>query len=424
MIVAVLIGFVLMLAAGTPIAFGMAAVAILALQQEAMPLSLVPQRLFGTMDSFTMLAIPLFVLAGELMNTSGIMSRLIRLARTLVGHFRGGMGMVAVSSECLVSGVSGSVIADTAAVGTVMVPAMAESGYRREKAVGIVCGACAMGILIPPSISMVLYGGMANVSIGALFVAGFLPAFVTAAVMMVHLAIEARRLDLPVQPKAGRGQVWIAFRDAGWALGMPVIIFIGILGGVFTPTEAAVVAVAYALLVDRLVYREIGLRKLAVILASTVRLTGVIMFLIAASSILAWYLTLLQVPQALTQLVIDHQIGPSMVILCIVAVFMLMSIFMDDTAIMIMVVPLLVPVMPMLGVDPLHMGVVIVASIGIGLFTPPVGAALMVAAAVGKVSLEQASRAMLPYLGTVMGCLLLIVFFPKLVTAVPRALGL
>lgn len=424
MIIATLVGLTLLLLAGAPIAMALLAAAVLALQQEAMPLSLVPQRLFGTMDSFTLLAIPLFILAGELMNTSGITGRLIQLARTLVAHRRGGIGMVAVLSEYLVSGVSGSVLADTAAIGSTMVPAMESSGYRRDKAVGIVCGACAMGILVPPSISMVLYGGMANVSIGALFVAGFLPAFVTAVAMIVHLGLEARRLQLPVQPRASRGEVARAARDAGWALLMPAIIFAGIIGGVFTPTEAAVVAVVYALLIDRLVYRALSLEHIARILTRTVSMTGVIMFLIAASSVLAWYLTLLQLPQMLTQLVIGCELGPTIVMLGIVAIFMVMSTFMDDTATMIMVVPLLVPVMPALGLDALHMGVVIVASIGIGLFTPPVGAGLMVAASVGRVSLGQASRAMLPYLATVGACLLLIVCFPALVTAVPRALGL
>lgn len=424
MIAAAFIGFFVLLLAGAPIAFAIAGVAIIALQQEAMPLSLVPQRLFGTMDSFTLLAIPLFILAGELMNTAGISARLIALARTLVGHLRGGIGMVAVLSEYFVSGVSGSVVADTAAIGSTMIPAMERSGYRRDKAVGIVSGACAMGILVPPSISMVLYGGMANVSIGALFVAGFLPAFVTAVVMMGHLYFEARQIKLPVQPKASLADVGRAAREAVWALLMPVIIFAGIIGGVFTPTEAAVVAVAYALIVDRLVYREIGLAKLIDILARSVLMTGVIVFLIATSSILAWYLTLMQLPQALTAAVIGMKIGPVAVTLGIVAVFMLLSIFMDDTAIMIMVVPLLVPAMPALGIDPLHMGVVIVASIGIGLFTPPVGAGLFVAASVGRVSLEAASRAMLPYMFTVSACLLLIVVFPKIVTFVPRYLGL
>ena len=424
MIAAAFIGFLLLLCIGAPVAFAIGAAAVVALQQASMPLSIVPQRLFGSMDSFTLLAIPLFILAGELMNSAGISRRLVHLASTLVGHLRGGIGIVAVVSEYLVSGVSGSAVADTAAIGSTMIPAMQDRGYTRQKAVGVVCGACAMGILVPPSISMVLYGGIANVSIGALFIAGFLPAMVTALAMMVLIYIESAHLNLRVQARATLRELGHAALDATWALLMPVIIFAGILGGIFTPTEAAVVAVVYSLLIDRLIYREIDLRKLHQIMVDTVLMTGVAVFLIAASAIFAWYLTIEQVPQRLAGSLLSLQLGPVAVMLGIFCVFLVLGMFMDGIAAMIMVVPLLLPVVPALGLDPLHLGVVIVAAIGIGLFTPPVGAGLFVACSIGKVSIEDASRAFLPYLLVIMASCVLIIAMPSIVTLLPRSFGL
>jgi C4-dicarboxylate transporter DctM subunit len=424
MTVAAILGFALLLALGVPIAFAIGSAAAVALAAGGIPLSVVPQRLFGVMDSFILLSIPLFILAGELMNGAGIAVRLIRLAETIVGRFRGGVGMVVVSSEYMFSGISGSTIADTAAIGSTMIPALQRNGYTAEKATGIVCGACAMGMLVPPSISMVLYGGMTGVSIGALFAAGFLPALVTAAVMMVQLHIEARRRGIPPGKSASLGEVGRAARDAVWALLMPLIIFGGILGGIFTPTEAAVVAVVYALLVDRLVYREIDLAKLQVIAMNTVRSTGVVMLMIACSSIFAWYLTIQDIPESLARILIAMKLGPQGVLVIVVLVFLALGTIMDEGAAMIMVVPLLLPIMRATGVEPLVAGIVIVASIGMGMFLPPIGPGLFVGASVARVPIDRAAWAMAPYMAVVLVCTLLMIFVPGVITVLPRALGL
>lgn len=418
-----LLGFIVMLLAGVPIAFAIGSAAIVPLSLDGIPLSVVPQRLFGAMDSFVLLSVPLFILAGELMNTAGIAKRLIRLAETIVGRFRGGLAMVVVVSEYLFSGISGSTVADTAAIGSTMIPTLRANGYTPEKATGIVCSACAMGMLVPPSISMVLYGGITGVSIGALFAAGFFPAAVTALAMMVQLNIEARRKGIPPGPRVPLREVLRAAREAVWALLMPVIIFGGILGGIFTPTEAAVVAVIYALLIDMLVYRELSLTVLRRIAINTVRSTGIVMLLISCSSIFAWYLTIENVPQTLAEALVALHLGPRGILVLIVILFLALGTVIDEGAVMVMVVPLLLPILQATHVDPLVSGIVIVASIGMGMFLPPIGPGLFVGCSVARVPIDRAARAMIPYMAVVFACTLLMVFVPGTVTLIPRLLG-
>ena len=416
--------FVVLILLGVPVAFVLALIAIPPLMEIGIPLSLIPQRLYSGMESFTLLSIPFFILAGELMDRVGITVRLFNMARALVGHFRGGLGQVVVVTEYLFSGISGSVVADTAAVGSIVVPALEKNGYTRQKATGIVCGACAMGILVPPSISMIVYGALANVSIGALFAAGFIPAALSAAVIMILLYFEARRTGIPVQRRADLREIVQALKEAVWALLMPVIIFGGILGGIFTATEAAVVAVVYALFVDAFVYRELTWKLLVDVLVRSARTTGVVMLLIAASTIFSWFLTLQQVPQLLTDFVVDNNLSSPVVILIVIVFFLFLGAVMDGLAAMIMAVPILLPLFATVGLDPFHMGIVIVATTGLGIYTPPVGAGLFVACSVGRVTIEETTVAMFPYLVVVTLSVVLIAYVPGIVTFLPRLLGL
>lgn len=416
--------FFVLILLGVPVAFVLALIAIPPLMEAGIPLSLIPQRLYSGMESFTLLSIPLFILAGELMDTVGITVRLFNLARTLVGHLRGGLGMVVVVTEYLFSGISGSVVADTAAVGSIVIPALEKNGYTRQKATGIVCGACAMGILVPPSISMIVYGALANVSIGALFAAGFIPAALSAVVIMFQLHIEARLTGIPIQKRADFKEIAGALKEAVWALLMPVIIFGGILGGIFTATEAAVVAVVYALLIDTVIYRELTWKILVSVLVRSAHTTGVVMLLIAASTIFSWFLTLQQVPQLLTDFVVDNNLPSPLVVLLIIVFFLFLGAVMDGLAAMIMAVPILLPLFATVGLDPFHMGIVIVATTGLGIYTPPVGAGLFVACSVGKVTIEETTVAMFPYLVTVTVSVIVIAYVPGIVTFLPRLLGL
>src|SRR4030043_1521415 len=290
------IGFV---AINVPIAFSMGLASILGLLMKGgIPLVIVPQKIFTGCDSFPLLAVPLFILAGALMDTGGISMRLVNLAYALVGHLRNGLGMVSIVSEIFFSGISGSTAADTAAIGSIMIPAMNQAGYSPARATAIVCAACGMGILVPPCIAMVVYGGVANTSIGALFAGGFLPALVMASILMIQLNIQARRAGILPGKWEGIKSLAKAFKESLLALFMPIIIFGGILGGICTPTEAAVLAVAYGLIISIFVYREITISKLGDILLETGIVTGKVMIMVGMASVFAWILTREQGPQA------------------------------------------------------------------------------------------------------------------------------
>lgn len=420
----VTIGFMILLLGGVPVAFVLVLISLPPLMEIGIPLSIVAQRLYSGMDSFTYLAIPLFILAGELMDTVGITVRLFNLARTLVGHLRGGLAMVVVVTEYLFSGISGSVIADTAAVGSVAVPALERNGYSRAKAAGIVCGACAMAILVPPSISMIVYGALTNVSIAALFVAGFIPAALSAVGMMILLYVEARTSRIPVAERANLQEVAAALKNAFWALMMPVIIILGFRAGAFTATETAAVVVIYALFVDAVIYRELTVKAAINILVRSAQMTGVVMLLIAASTIFSWYLTIQEVPQRLTAYVVDYNVSQAMLIFLIIILFLFLGSIVDGLAAMIMVVPILIPVFAASGLDPLHMGVVIIAVSGLGVYHPPVGAGLFVAASVAKASIEETTVAAIPYLLVVTVCVFIVAYIPEIVLFLPRAFGL
>lgn len=426
MTIVLAVAFVVLLVANVPIAFALGASAVLALLWEGnIPLLVVPQRIFTGTDSFPLLAIPLFILAGELMEHSGISARLVALAQVLVGWLRGGLGMTVVVTEVFFSGISGSTVADTSALGTTMIPAMKRAGYDSARAAAIVSAASGMGILIPPCINMVVYGIMAHVSIAALFAAGFLPAFVMAAMLMVQLYLQARRDPaLAVLPRPSVREARRAIVEAIVPLLMPIIIFGGILGGVFTATEAGAVAVVYGLLVGAVIYRVIDFRRLYTILLETVRVSGQIMMLVGVASLFAWLLASQRVPQSLSAGIQGIASGPVLFLLLSIVVMLLLGAVLDGLPAMILLVPVLLPMATQFNIDPMHFGIVLIATIGIGLFLPPIGLGLIVVAAIGRVSIGQVSRPLLPYLATMMATVLIIAFWPQLTLVVPQVFGL
>jgi C4-dicarboxylate transporter DctM subunit len=420
------LAFIVLLLANVPIALTLGAAAVFALLWEgSIPLLVVPQRIFTGADSFPLLAIPLFILAGELMEHSGISARLVKLAEVLVGWLRGGLGMSVVVAEVFFSGISGSTVADTSALGTTMIPAMRRAGYSAPRAAAIVSAASGMGILIPPCINMVVYGIMAHVSIAALFAAGFLPAFVMAALLMLQLYLQARRdPGLTAFPRPSIGQAFAAAGRAMVPLLMPIIIFGGILSGVFTATEAGAVAVVYALFVGVAIYRVIDLAKLYAILLETVRVSGQIMLLVGVASLFAWLLSNQRVPQALSAAIQSIASGPVLFLLLSILVMLLLGALLDGLPAMIMLVPVLMPMAQQFNVDPMHFGIVLIATIGVGLFLPPIGLGLIVVSAIARVTIAEVSRPLLPYLATMMATVVLIAFWPQLTLIVPAVLGL
>lgn len=423
--IAVLTLFLVFVVIGTPIAFALGGAAAIGLWlMEGVPLDIVASRTFGAIDSFTYLAIPFFILAGELMETGGISRRLITFATAMVGHVRGGLGNVVVLAMMLFSGISGSTNADAAAVGAVMIPSMKERGYSGARAGAIVAAAAGMGILVPPCLTMVVYGSVTNTSVAALFAAGLLPAIIMAGALMLHMRFEERRSGLQPEPRLSWTERFQTFLSAGWALLLPVIIFGGILGGLFTPTEAAVVAVAYATIAGMVLYREITPAFFARALVRSGIATGAVMLMIAGANILAWLMTVEQVPQALASLIAAVGGGRTMFMILSILVFLVLFALLDGIPGMLMLIPVFVPIARELGIDLLHYGTVMTTVMGIALFTPPLGVGLYIILGISGATLPDLTRHLWPYLLTMLAVALLIAFVPVIVFALPAALGL
>jgi tripartite ATP-independent transporter DctM subunit len=424
-VVALIVTMALLIALHMPIAFavGLACVVYVLLRQDV-PLIVVPHRVIGGMDSFLLLALPLFVLAGDLMNTGGITERLVGFARVLVGHIRGGLGMTTVVSEYLFSGISGSSAADVSAVGSLLIPAMQRAGYRPELAVSVVAAASAMGVLVPPCLMMVVLASLTDLSIAALFMAGFLPAAAMAVFLLGLIYVQARRDNLPREPRPAWRDVVRACARGLLPLVAPVIILGGILAGIVTPTEAAVLAVLYALLLGLVIYREIRLRDLLPLLTNTASLTGMVMLLVGTASVLSWIFAAQGIPRLIAGVLLGLSSDPTLVLIVTILVFVPLGAVLEGVPAMIILVPVFFPVIARFGVDPLHYGILVVAALGLGLFIPPFGVGFFIACALGRTSVEGAARAYVPYVVALLLGLLLIAFVPWITLVVPRLMKL
>ena len=410
-------------AVGVPIASSLGlASALSLLVQGTLPLTLVPQRIYVGLDSFPLLAAPLFILAGALMETGGISLRITQLAQAMVGHIRGGLGMVVVVGTMLFSGISGSSTADTAAIGSVMIPTMVRRGYSPEFATAVVAAAGGMGILIPPCIIMVIYGLLTNTSVAALFLGGVIPGLVMGGTVMGATYWVARRQGFPVEAAFSPRELWRSTRRAGWALLMPAIIMGGILLGFVTVTEAAVIAVVYGCLVAVFIYRELTWRQLPRIFAESGIITGLVMLVVGMASVFAWILTSQQVPLAVANSFAAISSNPWFFLLLVNIAYLLIGSVFEVTAALIMTVPILLPVARAYGIDPVHLGVVVTANMGIGLVTPPVGVCLYVACGISGTSIERVARPLVPFLAVMIGTLFLITYVPGITLLLPQVL--
>jgi tripartite ATP-independent transporter DctM subunit len=411
---------------GTPIAFvlGLAGVLALLTTTGRTLLLLVPQQIFSGMDSFVLMAIPFYCLAGELMNVLGISERIVKMANALVGHLKGGLGHVNVLDSVMFAGISGSAVADVAGLGTIIVPAMTRSGYSRPYAAALTAATSVAGPTIPPSIPMVVYGSIVGASVAALFAAGILPGLLMAAFMMIANHIISSRRGYQAH---GGGFSWARFRDALrdglLAMIMPLIIVGGILGGVFTPTEAAAVAVGYALLVGGLVFRTLNFKVLAKALRKTVYTTGVSLLLVAMGGILSWVLASERVPVLFADFIMSISNSKTVFMLLTCVLLLIVGCFMDLTAAIIILAPILTPVATRLGINPIHFGLVLVMGLNIGLVTPPVGAVLFITCSVARERLENIVREIWPFLVCMVATLLVVALSSNFSLAVPRWLG-
>ncbi len=406
---------------GMPIAFAIGLSGLVVMVASGLPLlTLIPTSIAAT-NSFTLLAIPFFVLAGQLMDRGGISRRIVDFAQCLVGWLRGGLGMVAVVASMFFGGVSGSCTADTAAIGSVLIPAMKSRGYRLPFACALQASAGTLGMMVPPSITMVILGVTANISIGRMFLGGIIPAVLLMLAFMAVVYLHARAQDYPREPRPPVAYVARSFLFSAPPLFTVVIIAAGLVLGIFTPTEAGVAASAYALLLAAL-YREISLRDLPPIINQTVRTTGMVMLLIVTSSIFGTVMTILRLPEAMATFFLSITNNPLHVFLMINILLFVIGTFLDPTPIIIILAPLLLPVVTAMHIDPVHFGVVFTLNMVVAQISPPAGVPLFVAAGIGDVPVGRLFGPVLPFLGASIVVLLIATYVPELSLFLPRLL--
>jgi tripartite ATP-independent transporter DctM subunit len=418
-IFAVLLLFVML---GLPIALcmGVTAVIFFVALGQADVLLMLPARMYSGTTSFTLLAIPFFILAGNLMNTGGMTQRLVHFAQCLVGHIRGGLGHVTVVTNMIMAGMSGSAVADATGTATILIPAMEKAGYPRSFSAALVGAASTIGPIIPPSIPFVLFGSITGTSVGRLFLGGFLPGVLMGIFLMFTVAILAKRRGYRREERASRRELMIATLQATPAWGAPIIIIGGILAGIFTPTEAAVAASIYALILGMLVYGEIKPADLPRILWETVQNTIQVLFIVAAASIFGFLLVRQQVPMALVEGMMSVSSTPWVILLVINVILLILGCFMEAIAIMLLTIPIFMPMITRVGVDPVHFGVLLTLNLMIGLLTPPVGMVLYAVSSVSKVPMWTLAKELSPYILALAVCLGLVTYVPGLVVWFPN----
>jgi TRAP-type transport system large permease protein len=374
------------------------------------------QNLIEGANSFTLLAVPFFLLAGEVMNAGGLSRRIVDVALALVGHVRGGLGYVAIIASCLLAALSGSAVADAAALTALLLPMMVRAGHDKARSAGLLAAGGIIAPIIPPSIGFVIFGVAANVSITRLFLAGIVPGLLIGAALWATWWWLSRRESIPVPPRKSAAEVVRAVRESLWALMLPVIILVGLRFGVFTPTEAAVVAAVYALFVATVVYRELKLSQLLAVFISAAKITSVIMFLVAAALVSSWLITVAQIPQQMVSLLQPFMGNQTLLMIAIMVLVMAVGTAMDMTPTILILTPVLMPVVKAAGIDPVYFGVLFIINNAIGLITPPVGTVLNTVAGVGKMRMDEVTRGMLPFMWAEFAMMFLMVLFPQLVT--------
>ncbi len=424
MTIAALFGiFTILLLAGVPIAFamGLSAVVIL-VTTSTVPLLVLPQRFFSSLDSFPLMAIPLFILAGALMNVSGITEAIVRFARALVGHVRGGLGQVNIMTSLLFSGISGSAAADVAAVGSMMLPAMKKEGYRPEHSVAITAASAMLGPIIPPSLLMVLYGAMTGLSIGTLFLAGILPGLVLGGFLMVWVWITADRIGGERHPRARMGEIAVSFGFALPALFLPVLIIGGIQSGFFTATEAGVLAVVYALLFG-VVTGKLRFHNTFHFFREAMISTSSILIILGGAALFSWLIAREGFPAQLAMALEGLTESRYLALLLIIVALLLLGMFVETISALILVTPMLAPIAQTYGLDPIHFATVVIVCVLLGSITPPVAIILILACNIGGVSYARTIRPFMPYFMIILAGLLVIAFVPQVSLFIPRTFG-
>lgn len=408
---------------GTPIAIALGLSSMIFFASDGLPLTTMAQNLFGSLDAFTLLAVPFFILAGNLMASGGISKRLINLANVLVGWIRGGLGAVTVLTSMFFATLSGSSSATIASVGSILIPAMKKKGYPNDFSTALTASAGGLGVIIPPSIAMIVYGLSANVSIGSLFLGGILPGILIGLSLMLTIYIVARIKGFDKLSEIPRRQ-WMrtfikAFADSILALLMPIIILGGIYTGLFTPTEAAVIAVVYGFIVGKFIYRELKWEDIIKILSDSAITTAIIMIIVGFAASFGYILTINMVPHKVGEAILSFSDNPIVFLLLVNIMLLIVGMFMETLASIIILTPILAPVAMEFGIDPVHFGIVVVVNLAIGMVTPPLGINLFVAGEIAKIKLEEMMKPLLLFVGVLVLDILIITYIPAITTWIP-----
>ncbi len=421
----IFIPFLVALVAGVPIAFSLGISASMFLVAwDKVPLTVIAQTFYTQIDKFVLLSIPFFILAGELMNRTGITIRLVKFAGLLTGRLRGGLAQANIGASILFAGLTGAGVSDTSAIGSILIPAMVEDGFEPEYAAAVTAASSVIGPIIPPSIIMVVFGSIMNISIGALFAAGFIPGILVGIALMVMAYIIGVKRNHPYTPGKVPVKVLLkGFKDAFLALMMPTIIIGGILSGLFTPTEAAAVAAVYALIVGGFVFKTLKWKDIPASLLQSATTTSILILIVGFASVVSWALSIERIPQQIAQFLTSADLGRVEFLLLVNALLLFMGMIMETGANAILLGPILMPLAINLGIHPVHFALIMLVNLNIGLATPPLGVCLFVACPIAGVSMGKISRAIAPFILMEIVALLVITFIPELVLVLPRILG-
>ncbi|TCO76915.1 TRAP transporter large permease [Marinisporobacter balticus] len=422
MVLVLFFSFLVLLFLGIPVAFSLGLSSFIYVLSADIPLIIIPQKMYTGIDSFVLLCIPGFVLAGNLMNRGGITERIIDFSNALVGHIRGGLGLANIGASMIFAGISGTALADTASIGAIMIPAMEKEGYEVDFSAAVTASSSTIGPIIPPSLPMIIAGTLTGISVSKLFVAGAIPGFLLGIGLMIVSYYISRKRKHPKGARKSVKEIGKTFYGAFWAILMTIVILVGILGGIFTPTEASAVAVVYALVVGLFIYKELKIRDLPKIIVESMVTTASIMILVGFASLFAWIMASEQIPQMVADLMLGISNNKYVILILVNLLLLFVGTFMETISALLILFPVLLKVVTAVGVDPIQFAIIAVLNLVIGLTTPPVGVCLFVASSIGKISLGKIAKAILPFLAVSLVVLVLVTFVPQISLFLPNLL--